>query len=84
MRPTRLSRDILPLDTSRQTRQRSVHGHHGAIAGVEDVAGVELERLAAGDSVTAAGHAIGYDSTSAFIAMFKRLLGTTPGNYFAR
>ena len=41
-----------------------------------------LERLAAGESVTAAGHAVGYDSTSAFIAMFKRVLGTTPGNYF--
>jgi AraC-like DNA-binding protein len=41
-----------------------------------------LERLAAGDSVTAAGLAVGYDSTSSFIAMFKRILGTTPGNYF--
>ncbi len=41
-----------------------------------------LERLAAGDSVTAASLAVGYDSTSAFIAMFKRLLGTTPGTYF--
>lgn len=41
-----------------------------------------LERLAAGDSVTAAGLAVGYDSTSAFIAMFKRVLGTTPGGYF--
>ncbi|WP_419191389.1 helix-turn-helix domain-containing protein [Saltatorellus ferox] len=41
-----------------------------------------LERLAAGDSVTAAGLAVGYDSTSAFIAMFKRVLGTTPGHYF--
>jgi AraC-like DNA-binding protein len=43
-----------------------------------------LERLAAGDSVTAAGLAVGYDSTSAFIAMFRRVLGTTPGSYFAR
>lgn len=41
-----------------------------------------LERLAAGESVTAAGLAVGYDSTSAFIAMFKRVLGTTPGHYF--
>ncbi len=43
-----------------------------------------LERLAVGDSVTAAGLAIGYESTSAFIAMFKRLLGTTPGAWFRR
>ena len=42
-----------------------------------------LERLAAGDSVTAAGLAVGYDSTSAFIAMFKRVLGRTPGSYFS-
>jgi len=42
-----------------------------------------LERLAAGDSVTMAGVAVGYDDTSAFIAMFKRVLGTTPGRYFA-
>lgn len=41
-----------------------------------------LERLAAGDSVTAAGLAVGYSSTSAFIAMFQRVVGTTPGNYF--
>lgn len=41
-----------------------------------------LERLAAGDSVTSAGLAVGYESTSAFIAMFKRVLGVTPGAYF--
>lgn len=41
-----------------------------------------LEYLAAGDSVTAAGLAVGYESTSAFIAMFRRVLGSTPGNYF--
>lgn len=42
-----------------------------------------LERLAVGDSVVEAGLAVGYDSTSAFIAMFKRVLGRTPGSYFA-
>jgi AraC-like DNA-binding protein len=42
-----------------------------------------LERLAAGDSVTQAGLAVGYGSTSAFIAMFRRVLGRTPGSYFA-
>lgn len=41
-----------------------------------------IERLAAGDSVTEAGLAVGYDSTSAFIAMFKRVFGETPGNYY--
>jgi len=43
-----------------------------------------LERLAAGDSVTMAGFAVGYNSTSAFIAMFKRVIGTTPGTYFSQ
>jgi AraC-like DNA-binding protein len=37
--------------------------------------------LAEGCSVVDAGQAVGYDSTSAFIAMFKRVLGTTPGTY---
>jgi AraC-like DNA-binding protein len=26
---------------------------------------------------------VGYDSPSAFIAMFRRVLGTTPSRYFA-
>jgi len=38
-----------------------------------------LERLVTGDTVTEAALAAGYDSTSAFIAMFRRVLGTTPG-----
>lgn len=41
-----------------------------------------LERLAAGESVTAVSLALGYESPSAFIAMFRRQLGTTPGAYF--
>lgn len=42
-----------------------------------------LERIAAGDSVTAAALAVGYESTSAFIAMFRQCFGTTPGKYFS-
>ena len=38
-------------------------------------------RLAEGCSVADAGLTVGYDSTSAFIAMFKRVLGKTPGSY---
>jgi AraC-like DNA-binding protein len=37
--------------------------------------------LADGCSVAEAGLAVGYDSTSAFIAMFKLVLGKTPGSY---
>jgi AraC-like DNA-binding protein len=42
-----------------------------------------LRLLAAGQPVTAVAQDVGYDSTSAFIAMFKRTLGTTPHRYFA-
>ena len=41
-----------------------------------------LERLAQGEAVTRVAFAVGYDSPSAFIEMFKRQLGTTPGRYF--
>ena len=43
-----------------------------------------LARLAAGEPVTTVALDLGYDSPSAFIAMFKKALGTTPGRYFAR
>ncbi len=42
-----------------------------------------LRLLAAGRSVTAVALEVGYDSPSAFIAMFRSALGTTPGRYFA-
>ena len=42
-----------------------------------------LERLASGDAVTNVALDCGYESPSAFIAMFRRALGVTPGKYFA-
>lgn len=41
-----------------------------------------LRMLASGDTVTSTALTVGYDSTSAFIATFKRTFGETPGNYF--
>lgn len=41
-----------------------------------------LRRLAAGESVTSTALEVGFSSTSAFIAMFRRALGRTPGRYF--
>jgi AraC-like DNA-binding protein len=41
-----------------------------------------LERLAAGEPVTAVALELGYESPSAFAAMFRRALGTSPGRYF--
>lgn len=41
-----------------------------------------LRRLAANESVTSIAIDLGYDSPSAFISMFKKALGKTPGQYF--
>ena len=41
-----------------------------------------LEMLAQGKSVTEVALAVGYDSVSAFIEMFRKMLGTTPQMYF--
>jgi AraC-like DNA-binding protein len=40
-----------------------------------------LELLAAGQPVTAIALELGYDNVSAFIALFKRTFGVTPGKY---
>jgi AraC-like DNA-binding protein len=42
-----------------------------------------LELLADGASVTTAGTTVGFSTTSAFVAAFRRELGTTPGRFFA-
>ena len=42
-----------------------------------------LKRLATHEPVTTVAFALGYDSPSAFISMFKNALGKTPGQYFA-
>jgi len=41
-----------------------------------------LQRLASGEKVTTAALDTGYASTSAFISMFRKQLGTTPTRYF--
>jgi AraC-like DNA-binding protein/mannose-6-phosphate isomerase-like protein (cupin superfamily) len=43
-----------------------------------------LNLLAAGASVKAAARSVGYDSASAFTAMFRRALGVTPTRYVKR
>ncbi len=45
--------------------------------------GVALQRLAAGQPVTVIAGDLGYESVSAFIAMFRRMLGTSPTRYFS-
>src|SRR5262249_41052109 len=42
-----------------------------------------LERLADGEAVTSVALDVGFESPSAFVAMFRRALGTPPGRYFA-
>lgn len=41
-----------------------------------------LTRLARGDSVLSVSLALGYESQSAFSAMFRRILGVAPSDYF--
>lgn len=45
---------------------------------------VALERLAQGAAVSVVALEAGYDSTSAFIAMFRRITGATPRRFLAR
>ncbi len=42
-----------------------------------------LKRLARDEPVSSVSLAVGYESPSAFISMFRKVLGTTPGKYFA-
>jgi AraC-like DNA-binding protein/mannose-6-phosphate isomerase-like protein (cupin superfamily) len=42
-----------------------------------------LRLLAGGESVTRVAFGVGFDTPSAFIAMFRRALGATPSRYFA-
>ena len=42
-----------------------------------------LKRLGMNEPVTAVAIELGYDSPSAFISMFKKTVGTTPGKYFS-
>lgn len=44
--------------------------------------GLALQRLAQGELVTTIAGDLGYENVSAFIAMFRRMLGTTPARYF--
>ena len=41
-----------------------------------------MEMLASGEKITTVALDCGYSTPSAFIAMFKKVLGTTPGRYF--
>ncbi|HEY6370428.1 MAG TPA: helix-turn-helix domain-containing protein, partial [Candidatus Sulfotelmatobacter sp.] len=41
-----------------------------------------LQLLAAGEKITNAALEAGYSTPSAFIAMFRKTLGTTPRRYF--
>jgi AraC-like DNA-binding protein len=42
-----------------------------------------LRQLAGGEPVSTVAHNLGYESVSAFILMFRKTLGTTPGQYFS-
>ena len=41
-----------------------------------------LSHLAAGEAVSVVAARVGYESTSAFVAAFRRQVGVPPGSYF--
>ena len=43
-----------------------------------------ITRISQGDPVAHIAQDLGYDSQSAFIAMFRKAMGTTPGRYLSR
>jgi AraC-like DNA-binding protein len=44
---------------------------------------VAIQKLSAGDTVQSVSGALGYESVSAFITMFKKALGKSPARYFS-
>ncbi len=43
-----------------------------------------LPMLAAGAAISTTAHRVGYETSSAFVAAFRREIGTTPGAYFSQ
>lgn len=83
---TTLARIAKTAGTSRRTLERLFRDDTGMTLGqwrrrLRLVTALRL--LAEGKRVTAAALEAGYESPSAFVAMFKRELGITPGKYFA-
>jgi len=76
--------DALSSGTSKRTLERIFVTETGMTFGAwrQQLRLLHAVRLlAAGKSVTTVALDTGYESPSAFIAMFKRALGTTPGRY---
>jgi AraC-like DNA-binding protein len=73
--------------TSRRTVERLFAAETGMSVGAwrQRLRLVEaLRLLAAGEPTSRVALAVGYSTPSAFGAMFRRVMGTTPGAYFAR
>ena len=80
-KPADLARAV---GTSRRTLERCFRHETGTALGrwrqkAQILRAMEL--LAEGASVTEAGHHVGYATTSAFIAAFRRVTGSTPGRF---
>lgn len=84
----RKSMDVLAREAgaSRRTLERRFQGETGMTFGrwrQQARLLQALRLLAAGEPVTRVAFDVGYDSPSAFIAMFRAALGTTPARYYA-
>jgi AraC-like DNA-binding protein len=74
------------VGASRRTLERSMRSETGMSLGQWRQRAQllrALELLAAGGPVTQVGAAVGFSTPSAFIASFRRVLGTTPARFFA-
>lgn len=92
-----MTRDHLPaatlsalarvVGTSTRTFERQFFAETGMTPGrwrQHQVMLTGLELLAGGSSIKSVAAQTGYRTASAFIAAFRKLFGTTPGDYFAR
>jgi AraC-like DNA-binding protein len=72
--------------TSGRTLERLFHAEVGTSFGKWQQQArllAALQVLASGESVTAAALEVGFSTPSAFITMFRRAMGTSPGRYFS-
>lgn len=84
--PLRLEDWSVSLGISVRTLERAFLQHTGLTLRVWRLRARLLQALPLlerGDSVTDVALACGYESTSSFIASFRRFFGTTPGNFAA-
>ena len=75
-RPPHTLSTVIPAEAGIQVRPPTKNAEPRGSDGLE-----ALPRLASGETVTNVALDLGYDSPSAFTAMFRRILGASPRDY---